>query len=111
MDILKNISVEQIVSAIILLASFIGAIEVILHREKKFIKDTMKEEIDPIKMELKKNSLNTMKNTICNENIPLSERLSVGKEYIELGGNGAVKIYVHKLEEEFEKRLQKEEKL
>ena len=61
--------------------------------------------IDDLKVELKKNSLNTMKNTICNDNIPLSERVSVGKEYIEKGGNGAVKIYVHKLEEQYEKQL------
>ena len=61
--------------------------------------------IDTLKEELNKNSLNTMKNTICNENIPLSERVSVGKEYIENGGHGAVKIYVHKLEEEYEKQL------
>ena len=61
--------------------------------------------IDTLKIELNKNSLNTMKNTICNDNIPLSERVSVGKEYIEKGGNGAVKIYVHKLEEEYEEQL------
>lgn len=67
--------------------------------------------IAEMQIELKKNSLNTMKNTICNENIPLSERIEVGKEYIEKGGNGAVKIYYHKLEEEYERKLQKEEKL
>ena len=50
-----------------------------------------------------------MKNTICNENIPLSERIIVGKEYLEKGGNGAVKIYYHKLEEEYEKKLQKDQ--
>lgn len=61
--------------------------------------------IDTLKIELNKNSLNTMKNTICNDKIPLSERVSVGKEYIEKGGNGAVKIYVHKLEEEYEEQL------
>jgi len=51
-----------------------------------------------------------MKNTICNETIPLSERVSVGKEYIDKGGNGAVKIFVHKLEEDYEKQLKKGEK-
>ena len=61
--------------------------------------------IDTLKTEINKNSLNTMKNTICNDNIPLSERVSVGKEYIENGGNGAVKIYVHKIEEEYEEQL------
>ena len=64
-----------------------------------------KREIAIIKKELDKNSLNTMKNTICNDNIPLSERISVGKDYIDKGGNGAVKIYLHKLEEKYERGL------
>lgn len=68
-----------------------------------------KKEINKLKEELHTNSLNTMKNTICNEMIPLSERVSVGKEYIEHGGNGAVKILVHTLEEKYEKELNKEE--
>lgn len=66
-----------------------------------------KREINKIKVELDKNSLNTMKNTICNDNIPLTERISVGKEYIDKGGNGAVKVYLHKLEEEYEKSIKK----
>lgn len=69
-----------------------------------------KREIEIIKKELNKNSLNTMKNTICNDNIPISERLIIGKEYIDKGGNGAVKVYLHKLEEDFEKKLQEENK-
>lgn len=66
-----------------------------------------KEEIQKIKDELNKNSLNTLKNTICNENIPLSERVEAGREYIDKGGNGAVKIRVHQLEEKYEKELEK----
>ena len=69
-----------------------------------------KKEISKLRDELDENSLNTMKNTICNENIPISERLIVGKKYIDKGGNGAVKIYIHKLEEEFEKKLQESER-
>ena len=64
-----------------------------------------KRELYMVKKELDKNSLNTMKNTICNENIPISERLIVGKEYIDKGGNGAVKIYLHNLADEYEKQL------
>lgn len=67
--------------------------------------------INTLETELHKNSLNTMKNTICNENIPLKERIEVGKEYIEHGGNGAVKIYFHGLEERYEKELRKEGKI
>ena len=64
-----------------------------------------KREIASLKEELNKNSLNTMKNTICNKNIPISERLIVGKEYIDKGGNGAVKVYLHNLSEQYEKEL------
>lgn len=61
--------------------------------------------LDKVESELKKNSLDTMKLAICNDCIPLSERVNVGKEYIALGGNGAVKIKVKILEEEYEKSL------
>ena len=69
-----------------------------------------KQEIAILKEELRKNSLNTMKNTICNENIPISERLIVGKEYIDKGGNGAVKVYLHNLSDEYEEQLKGEHK-
>lgn len=70
-----------------------------------------KQEFVKIREELDKNSLNTMKNTICNENIPISERLTVGKEYLDKGGNGAVKVYLHKLAEKYEKQLKENDKI
>ncbi len=78
---------------------------------KTDIKD-LKKEIKDIKMdnkaihsELLKNSLDTMKIAICSEELPLSERVSIGKDYIDKGGNGAIKIKVHVLEDEYEKEL------
>ena len=68
-----------------------------------------KREIVKLQEELDENSLTTMKNTICNENIPISERLTVGKKYIDKGGNGAVKIYLHKLADEYEKQLKEKD--
>lgn len=106
---MENITIGDISAMLIFAVSFIGAIEFLALRMRKYIKMTMQDEIQPIKDELHKNSLNTMKNTICNDKIPLSERVSVGKDYIEKGGNGAVKIYVHQLEEEYEKELKKGE--
>lgn len=88
--ILKNMIVKQITP---LCNSMQGEI-------KKIQEDNNK-----IHEELKRNSLNTMKNTICNKDIPITERISVGKEYIDNGGNGAIKILVHTLEEEYEKNL------
>ena len=46
-----------------------------------------------------------MKIAICSEELPLSERVSIGKDYIDKGGNGAIKIKVHVLEDEYEKEL------
>jgi len=104
---MENITIGDVSAILLFAVSFIGAIEFLALRMRRYIKTTMQGEIEPLKKELKQNSLNTMKNTICNEMIPLSERVSVGKDYIDKGGNGAVKIYVHQLEEEYEKELKK----
>lgn len=102
---MENITLGNVSAILVFLATFIGSIEFLALRMRKYIKSTMQDEIEPLKKELKQNSLNTMKNTICNEMIPLSERVIVGKEYIDKGGNGAVKILVHTLEEKYEKEL------
>ena len=106
---MENITLGNMLGALLFVVSFIGAIEFLALRTRRYIKNIMKDEIEPLKEELRHNSLNTMKNTICNENIPITERLIVGKDYIEKGGNGAVKIYLHKLEEEFEKQLKQQD--
>lgn len=102
---MESLSIGMISQGLLFIVSFIGAIEFLGLRMKKYIKQTMKDEIEPLKIELHKNSLNTMKNTICNDKIPLSERISVGREYIEKGGNGAVKVIVHTLEEQYESEI------
>lgn len=71
---------------------------------KREIKD-IKTDNKTIHSELLKNSLDTMKIAICSEELPLSERVSIGKDYIDKGGNGAIKIKVHVLEDEYEKEL------
>ena len=79
---------------------------------RNFLLKEIKEDIKEIKKdnksihnELLKNSLDTMKIAICSEELPLSERVSIGKDYIDKGGNGAIKIKVHVLEDEYEKEL------
>ena len=71
---------------------------------KREIKD-IKADNKAIHSELLKNSLDTMKIAICSEELPLSERVSIGKNYVDKGGNGAIKIKVHVLEDEYEKEL------
>ena len=70
-----------------------------------------KAEIGNIKEELRVNTLNTLKNTMVNENMPLTERLEAGRKYIEMGGNGGGKIYFHELEKQATEKLTKGEKL
>lgn len=107
---MENLTIKEIATIVGSLVALIGGIEFLALRMRKYIKNTMKSEIDPLKKELTINTLNTMKNTICNDCIPLSERVSVGKAYIEKGGNGAVKVLVHTLEEKYEKELEENNK-
>ena len=100
---MENITLGNIATILGIIVSIIGGIEFLALRMRKFIQ----KEIAPIKLELNETSLNTMKNSICNDSIPLSERVSIGQKYIEKGGNGAVKIRVHQLEEQYEKELKK----
>lgn len=122
---MESITLGDISIAIGFLVALISGIEFLAMRMRKYMKSTIQTEIAPfcnnmqeqIKIvqednkllheELKQNSLNTMKNTICNKDIPLSERISVGKDYIEKGGNGAVKVLVHTLEEKYENNIKK----
>lgn len=104
---MENVTLGDISKLMLFAVSFIGAIEFLAFRMRKYIKTTMQDEIAPLKKDVAENSLNTMKNTICNDMIPLRERVSVGKKYIDKGGNGAVKILVHKLEEDYEEELKK----
>ena len=106
-----NITLNQIIIAVGGLVTLIGGIEFLAYRERRFIEKIVSEKTTPIESELKINTLNTLKCTMCIESLPLSERLQAGKEYVERGGNGGGKIYYHKLEEEYERKLQKEEKL
>lgn len=100
---MENITLGEIEATILFLVSLIGGVEFLAFRMRKWLQ----KEIQPLKDELNENSLNTMKNTICNEMIPLSERVSVGKKYVDKGGNGAVKVYLHQLEQEYEEELKK----
>jgi len=132
---MENITLGQLQTTIIFLATFLTSGGVIvafaLKIGKKILDNSLRPfndkinemdklrinqhnetltKISKLKEELDKNSLNTMKNTICNENIPISERITTGKEYIDKGGNGAVKIYVHQLEQEYEESIKKKSK-
>ena len=101
----QNITLGQVSTAVLFIVALIGGIEFLALRMRKYITKVIKALIDPMANELKINTLNTLKCTMCNKEIPLSERLEAGKIYIEKGGNGGGKIYYHKLADEYEKKL------
>lgn len=104
-DFLKNILLKiPILIRDFLLKEIKEEIKTDIKELKKEIKD-IKTDNKAIHNELLKNSLDTMKIAICSEELPLSERVSIGKKYIDKNGNGAVKIKVHVLEEMYEKEL------
>ncbi len=80
------------ISAVIGLLSTIGGLFVGLWKIFK--------KIDSIQDEFKENTLATLRLTIINEHLPEEERIKAGRKYIEMGGNGAIKKLVLKLEDE-----------
>lgn len=81
-----------IISAVIGLLGTIGGLFVGLWKIFK--------KIDSIQDEFKENTLATLRLTIINEHLPEEERINSGRKYIEMGGNGAIKKLVLKLEDE-----------
>ena len=61
---MENLTMGDLSKLLLFAVSFIGAIEFLALRMRKYIKTTMQDEIDPLKEELRRNSLNTMKNII-----------------------------------------------
>ena len=108
---IENITIGQIGIGLGCVVGIVSGVEFLAFRMRKYLKNMIKIEIEPMKKELRTNTLNTLKNTMCNESMPLSERLAAGKEYVEMGGNGGGKIYFHNLEKQAAERLSKGEKL
>ena len=130
---MEHITLGQIQQIIVFLATFLTSGGVILAFALKIgkkilnkeIKEIFESDIKPlciklqedvaivkkdntkIHEELKKNSLDTMRIAICSNELPLRERVDIGKRYIDDGGNGAVKVIVHKLEKDYENELKK----
>lgn len=125
---MENITLGQLQTAIIFLATFLTSGGVILALALKIIRTIIHTQITPlcsemtdqikklqednkkIHEELLKNSLDTMRIAICSQEVPLKERIEIGERYIASGGNGCVKILVHTLEDTYEESIKCMEK-
>lgn len=69
--------------------------------------DTLEAKLDNQKDAVEKQHLDVLRLTIMSPNMPVSERLIAGAEYIKKGGNGDVKKYVHELEKQCQSGMTK----
>lgn len=67
------------------------------------------EKTDKLGEKSDKQYLSLLRLTVMSEEMPISERLVAGKEYIRRGGNGDVKKFIHELDEEFKRGHSHEE--
>ena len=84
----------------------VGAIQ--KKRGKATTQDTHLAEIDKKLDQMQKHQeeqyLSILRLTIMSEEMPMSERLIAGKKYVDLGGNGDVKQFLHQLEVQCERK-------
>lgn len=66
--------------------------------------------IDNFEDNLNINTLHTLRLVIINKEMPLSERLKAGKEYVEKGGNGEIHTLYEALQEKYKNEI-KEDKV
>lgn len=71
--------------------------------------DALDKKLDSQRDTVEKQHLDVLRLTIMSPNMPVSERLIAGAEYIKKGGNGDVKKYVHDLEKQCQNGLEKRE--
>lgn len=89
---------------LILMASIITAITIIVTATFKVLKmiKTLYTKIHEFQESINENTMYTLKLVVLNENLDIEERISAGKRYLELGGNGFVHAVYDKLVEEEE---------
>lgn len=89
---------------LILMASIITAITIIVTATFKVLKvfKTLYTKLHEFQESINENTMYTLKLVVLNENLDMEERISAGKRYLELGGNGFVHAVYNKLLEEKE---------
>lgn len=89
---------------LIIMASIITSITIIVTATFKVLKmfTTLYTKLHEFQESINENTMYTLKLVVLNENLDIEERISAGKRYLELGGNGFVHAVYNKLLEEEE---------
>lgn len=102
---MENLTIGQVIAGGTVILTVLG----FLWKAYKLIRKIEKK-IDRFENNLNGNTLNTLRLVIINKEMPLSERLKAGKEYVEKGGNGEVHTLYEALQEQYKEEM-KEGKL
>lgn len=82
---------EGIIIAVITVCGTLAVAIITSRSQNKQVLKTM----DEIKKDQDKMHLGILRLTVMSEEMPISERIAAGQEYIERGGNGDVKHFYH----------------
>lgn len=96
----------EIIAVIAGLFSGIGVILGTLWKVHRLLTELEKKYNEMNEM-IKENTMCILKMAVVSEEMPLVERIHAGEEYLDLGGNGAVKKKYNHLVEEYEAREEK----
>lgn len=96
----------EIIAVIAGLFSGIGVILGTLWKVHRLLTE-LEKKYDEMNEMIKENTMCILKMAVVSEEMPLVERIHAGEEYLDLGGNGAVKKKYNHLVEEYEAREEK----
>lgn len=97
---MENLTIGQVIAGGAFILSIIG----FLWKAHKLI-SSIEKKVDNFEENLNSNTLHTLRLVIINKDMPLSERLKAGKEYVEKGGNGEVHALYDALQEQYKEEM------
>ena len=93
---------SAITSLTVIITGFSKVYKFIRKTEEKY--EQIDKKFDMINKTMKVNTIHLLKIAVLDENLPLTDRIHAGEEYIALGGNGFIKKKYEKLLEEYEQK-------
>lgn len=101
---------DNLIDSILITASVITALTVIsafLFKIYNFFRK-LEKKYDEMNELLKNNTIHLLKIAVLDEDLPLTDRIHAGEQYIKLGGNGFIKKKYERLLEEYENNMERE---
>lgn len=103
---------------LLIAAGAVGAVSTIIAFAKKIVVkvkkcvgffESLQEQIDVIEKHCRENYMRELQIIIMSEEMPLDERLKAGEEYVNGGGNGAIKAKYRVLLQRYEEKERENE--